>query len=244
LLDWIEARALQAIAKAPEGARVSVGQMRPAADAAGGERLLARGYSVMRYFLEMQIEMDGPPPQPRFPPGIVPRSMADLPGTGDERLRPVVDADREIFRDHWGFVEQPPEQEFADWKHWVEQDPDHDPRLWFLAMQGDQIVSVSLCAPKSPQDPEMAWVHSLGVKRPWRRQGIALAMLHYTFGQLFRRGMHKVGLGVDGQSLTGATRLYERAGMRPAFKETLFEKELRPGLELATQSLPEAGPRG
>lgn len=237
LLDWIKARALQAIPKAPDGARVSLGQMRPDTDVSGGKRLLARGYCVARHFLEMQIEMDAPPPPPVFPEGVAASSMADLPGTDDERLRPVVDADREIFRDHWGFVEQPPDKEFADWKHWVELDSEHDSRLWFLAKHGDQIVGLSLCAPKSPQDSQMAWVHSLGVKRSWRRQGIALAMLHYTFGQFYRRGITKVGLGVDAQSLTGATRLYEKAGMHPARKEALYEKELRPGVELSTQSL-------
>jgi ribosomal protein S18 acetylase RimI-like enzyme len=243
LLDWIEARARQAIPKAPDGARVSVGQMRPSVDRDGGERMLARGYSVVRYFLEMQIEMDEPPPPPVFPPGIVPSSMADLPGSDEQRLRLVVIADRDIFRDHWGFVEQPFDKDFADWKHWVDQDPDHDSRLWFLAKQGDEIVGVSLCAPKSPQDPQMAWVISLGVKRPWRRQGIALALLHYSFGQFYQRGVRKVGLGVDGQSLTGATRLYEKAGMHPVYEEKSYEKELRPGVELATQSLPKAGSR-
>lgn len=49
---------------------------------------------------------------------------------------------------------------------------------------------------------------------------------------------------VDGQSLTGATRLYEKAGMHPVYKETLYEKELRPGVELATQALLEADPHG
>jgi len=244
LLDWGEARALQAVPKAPEGARVSVEQMRMDEDRAGGERLLARGYRVIRHSLEMQIEMCEPPPPPAFPAGITARSMADLPGDGDEQLRPVVEADREIFRDHWGFVEQPLEVEFADWKAWVEKDPEHDPKLWFLAMQGDQIVGLSLCTPKSPQDPEMAYVDSLGVRRPWRRQGIALAMLQHTFGQFYLRGTHKVGLSVDAQSLTGATRLYEKAGMHPARREALYEKELRPGVELSTQTLPEEGAHG
>jgi len=237
LLDWIEARARQAIAKAPDGARVSVGQMRPSADGAGGERMLARGYSVMRHVREMQIEMDAPPPPPIFPEGLRTSSMAELAGTHADQVRAVTLADQEIFRD----FEQPIDEAVADWIHWVDNDPHHDPKLWFLAMQGDQIVGVSLCSPQSPQDPDMAWVISLGVKRSWRRQGIALAMLHYTFGQFFQRGVRKVGLGVDGQSLTGATRLYEKAGMRPVYEETLYEKELRPGVELATQSLAEAG---
>jgi ribosomal protein S18 acetylase RimI-like enzyme len=172
------------------------------------------------------------------------RSMADLPGTHADQVRTVALTDQEIFRDHWGFFEQPAEEVVSDWRHWVDNDQEHDPRLWFVAIEGDQIVGLSLCSPTSPQDPQMAWVHSLGVKRPWRRHGIALAMLHYTFGQFYRRGTHKVGLGVDAQSLTGAMRLYEKAGMHPARQETLYEKELRPGVELATQSLSEAGADG
>ena len=49
---------------------------------------------------------------------------------------------------------------------------------------------------------------------------------------------------MDGQSLTGATRLYKKAGMHPARQETLYEKELRPGVELATQSLSEGDAHG
>lgn len=44
---------------------------------------------------------------------------------------------------------------------------------------------------------------------------------------------------VDAQSLTGATRLYEKAGMHVDVKHqrAQCEKELRPGQELATQSV-------
>jgi len=47
-----------------------------------------------------------------------------------------------------------------------------------------------------------------------------------------------VGLGVDAQSLTGATRLYEKAGMHPDPHHQLsfFELELRPGIDLSTQT--------
>ena len=45
---------------------------------------------------------------------------------------------------------------------------------------------------------------------------------------------------MDAQSLTGATRLYERAGMRPLVHYDSYEKELRPGVELSTQTLDEA----
>ena len=161
LLDWIEARALQAIPQAPEGTRVSVGHSRPSTDTAGGERLLAHGYSVKRYFIEMQIEIETPPPAPLLPAGIQMGSMADLPGTQAEQVRLIALTDQEIFRDHWGFFEQPIDVIVADWMHWVQEDAHHDPGLWFLAMQGQQIVGLSLCTAKSPQDPEMAWVFSL-----------------------------------------------------------------------------------
>jgi ribosomal protein S18 acetylase RimI-like enzyme len=83
----------------------------------------------------------------------------------------------------------------------------------------------------------MGWVDTLGVRRPWRRQGLAEALLYHSFAELRRRGLTRVGLGVDAHSLTGATRLYEKVGMRAIRDFTLFEKELRPGVNLATQTI-------
>ena len=39
-------------------------------------------------------------------------------------------------------------------------------------------------------------------------------MLLHSFGVFWRRGLKAVALGVDSESLTGATRLYESVGMR------------------------------
>ena len=46
--------------------------------------------------------------------------------------------------------------------------------------------------------------------------------------------MRVVALGVDAQSPTGATRVYEAAGMRADSSAVIFEKILRPGVDLAT----------
>jgi len=40
---------------------------------------------------------------------------------------------------------------------------------------------------------------------------------------------------VDAQSLTGATRLYEKAGMHMERQFSFYEKELRAGADLATK---------
>jgi hypothetical protein len=44
--------------------------------------------------------------------------------------------------------------------------------------------------------------------------------------ELYGRGQRVIGLGVDAENPTGATRLYERAGMRIVGSAALFEKEL------------------
>ncbi len=104
-------------------------------------------------------------------------------------------------------------------------------------MDGDKIAGVALCDSFQIGDPDMGWINTLGVRRPWRRQGLAEALLYHSFGELRQRGRTSVGLGVDAGSLTGATRLYEKARMRPIRDFIQFEKELRAGMDLATQTI-------
>ena len=146
-------------------------------------------------------------------------------------------AKSETFRDHWGHVEAPEQEGFALWQHRRLHDSNYDPSLWFLAIDGDEIAGFSLCQQRTSEDPAMGWVNSLGVRRPWRRRGVAEALLYHSFGELRRRGQASIGLDVDASSLTGATRLYEKAGMSAIREFTRFEKELRPGSELKTQAI-------
>ena len=69
----------------------------------------------------------------------------------------------------------------------------------------------------------------VGVRRAWRRRGLGLALLRHAFGEYRRRGVRKVGLSVDAESVTGAPRLYERAGMRLQTGYVVYVKEIRPG---------------
>jgi len=154
----------------------------------------------------------------------------------DRDLEAVAWADREAFRDHWGFTERPFEQDVQMFRHWLGE-PRFDASLWFMAMHGNEVAGVSLCDLRTEDDPGMGWVGSLGVVRPYRKQGLGLALLRHSFGELYRRGRRKVGLGVDAGNLTGALRLYQKAGMRVYRQHNTFEKELRPGVELSTQSV-------
>jgi ribosomal protein S18 acetylase RimI-like enzyme len=73
----------------------------------------------------------------------------------------------------------------------------------------------------------MGWVRNLGVRRGWRGRGLARALLQHAFGAFYARGCTTIGLGVDAQSPTGATRLYQRAGMRVTEEYETYEKMLR-----------------
>jgi len=53
-----------------------------------------------------------------------------------------------------------------------------------------------------------------------------MALLRHAFGAFYARGYRGAGLGVDAESLTGATRLYERAGMRVTEQYETHEKML------------------
>ena len=232
LIQWAEERARQAIPKTPEGARVVLLQSALSTDTAAQELFRKQGYQLIRHAFRMVIEMNGLPPEPLIPTGLNIR-----PFVRDEDLHALVLAVRDAFKDHWGYVEHPFEEDYEEWVHWIDNDPNHDPSLWFLAVDGEKITGMSLCQPKTVEDPEMGWVDTLGVRRPWRRRGLALALLHHSFGEIYRRDKRRVGLGVDAQSLTGATRLYEKAGMHVQRQYDNYEKELRSGEDLSTQSL-------
>ena len=232
LLAWEEKRAREAITRAPADARVTLHHGALRQDGRSRELLEQGGFTVVRHFWRMVIEMDQAPSAPTSPAGISVR-MFD-PGTD---LESTVWSVRDTFKDHWGHVDSPYEEELKFWRHWITQEKDFDPAIWYLAVAGDEIVGTCLCWPKRHEDPEMGWIDVLGVERRCRRRGLALALLLHSFREFFSRGKRKVGLGVDAASLTGATRLYERAGMKPVRESVAYEKELRPGKDLARRTL-------
>ena len=79
----------------------------------------------------------------------------------------------------------------------------------------------------------IGWIDTLAVRATWRRRGLGYALLTHAFHELYARGMRRMALGVDAENPTGATRLYERAGMHVGQQYATFGKELRAGIELA-----------
>ncbi len=227
---WIEPRAREAINKAPEGARVCIEQNLFDKDAPGKAFLENRGYRQTRHFWRMAVELDDALATPVWPNGIVVQNV-DL----REDLERPFRAASEAFRDHYGHVDGDFEERLERRRHEVENDPDYSPDLSFLAMDEDQIAGVCFCSPQSGTDTSSGYVNSLAVLSPWRRRGLGLALLLHALSVLREKGKARAVLHVDAQSLTGATRLYERAGMHIDQLSHEYQLELRAGVDLAAK---------
>lgn len=236
LLHWMENTAQRVIERCPEDAQIKY-QTNSNRNADHRIQFLERmGYTHTRNFYRMLIEMDETLPEAVLPEGIIIRTF-----NYPDELEAIARADNEAFKDHWGFVETPVEEDIKYWKHYIENDRLFDASLYFLAVdaQTNDIAGLCLCRTEQHSKPEAAYIETVGVLRPYRRKGLALAMLHHAFGELYRRGRNQVALHVDASSLTGATRLYEKAGMRPDETWMNFQKIIREGVDLSTTSVEE-----
>jgi mycothiol synthase len=180
--------------------------------------ITARGYRAIRASYTMEAELpEAQPPVPAAIDGIVFRTYR--PGE-DEQL--AYEAQEESFEDAWDHNPQ----SIETWREFTVKQADFDPSLWFLAWDGDEVAGLCLTAPERSGDPGYGWVGTLGVRRRWRRRGIGEALLHHSFRALYDRWQRRVRLSVDSESPTGATRLYERVGMRVVHQQNTWQREL------------------
>jgi mycothiol synthase len=173
------------------------------------------GYRLIRHSYRMAITLPNELEEPRWPEGIEVRMMRP----GEERE--VYEMHEECFADHWEHEREP----YEEWAHWTVERADFDASLWFVALDGDELAGYALCRPFEAE-PDMGWVEMLGVRGPWRRRGLAKALLHHVFREFAARGFPRVGLGVDAESLTGANVLYEHVGMEVVRRFDVYEQPL------------------
>lgn len=233
---WGEQRARQALARTAADLQVTMVSGVLEQHTAAHELLKSRGMQEVRSFYQMSIALDGDIPEPVVPEGITIKAWSEVEDT--VTLRDIAWADYEGFRDHYGFTEQPFETMLEMWEHWVSNDETIERELWFLPMTANgEIVGVSLCLNKSHNIDNWGYVDSLAVLPQWRRKGLALALLHHSFRAFKARGYERVDLHVDAQSLTGATRVYERAGMHVSERHISYELLLRDGRDISRKEL-------
>jgi mycothiol synthase len=180
-------------------------------DTAAHALLESRGYRDARHFFEMAIELSERP--------HVPDATIETFSGEEDDARAFHHALEEAFQDHW----EHHDEGFEKWWDRHRANPSYDPTLWFLIRDGDEIAAT--CRNEGNRNGG-GYVAALGVRRPWRGKGYAKALLLHAFCEFWDRDMPRVTLGVDAESPTGATHLYERVGMHVESENVVFEKVL------------------
>ena len=187
----------------------------------GGRVLLeSAGYEPFRRFFSMvRPDLESIPDAP-LPEGLdirpIPRDRTVL--------RQVFDAANEAFRDHFGWVDEGDES-FASFI----EDPATDPDLWLVAFDGDEVAGAVLNGIHRQDDGSGdGWLDSVFTRRPWRRRGLARALIVRSLQLLRERGLGSAALGVDAQNANEALGLYESCGFRMASSSTAFRAPFGP----------------
>lgn len=216
LLDLLEGRARELAPLWPDRGRVVLQVAHLVGDDRAPALLAAKGYGRARSFFRMVREIEGPLPDPSWPEGVEVRPLD--PGREGPALHA---AELEAFADEWDYVPLG----YDEWHGRVFGRSGFDPSLVPVVWAGDEVVAFSRNYPK--RNGDWGFIGTLGVRPAWRRQGLGLALLQESFRRFRDTGETIVALGVDVENPTGATRLYERAGMRVLWQADVWQKELR-----------------
>jgi ribosomal protein S18 acetylase RimI-like enzyme len=176
-------------------------------------------YEPVRYAFHMETpDLDHIPDAP-MPPRL------EIRPAEPEHYRAIWEANVEAFRDHWGATETE-EEDFESWLN----NPMLQPEMWVVAWEGDQVAGSILNfinhGFNDRTGRKLGYTEWISVRRPWRRLGLARALLARSMQVHKDRGMTQTALGVDTENPTGALGLYESMGYRVVSKTTTYRKRL------------------
>ncbi len=205
LMDWAERR----LAEIALGHRSDASKMLET-QAVPGTALDAivkcMGYVPSRHFFEMVGPLDA------VPAAVAPEGITITPLL-EHSVREAWAVSREAFMDHWCYSE----------KNWSNErleeiiaSPLFDLSLWFIAVADGRVVGSVRNYIKPDENAilgrKRGYISNLCVLRPWRRRGIASALLSKSMAGLASRGLTEARLTVDSERTTGALSLYTKAG--------------------------------
>lgn len=222
LLAWGEARARESIRDGSGGPGTLphvFGANTGSHDAAGVAFAKSHGYVAARFHFGMRRDLSEPIPDAPLPDGLEIRPVRP------EHHRAIWLADVEAFRDHWDASAQA-ESDFVQWF----SEPEIDTSLWQVAWDGDEVAGLVVNGIYPHENEQLGlkigWLDSVATRRPWRRRGLASALITRSLAVLRERGMEIASLGVDTENPTGALRIYERFGFRPHRTWVFYRKPI------------------
>lgn len=187
-------------------------------------KLLKRfDYQPVRYFFEMKRDLTAPITDVHIPTGLQIR-----PVTADQF--PAIHAGwYEAFEDHWGYIAA----KEGDLERWVKQVttiPAYNPDRWVIVWDGAEVAGITFNGIHEETNQEFGlnegWLHTICVRRPWRKRGLASAMIVESMRRFKDWGLDVAALGVDASNTSGALGLYERHGFKQSSKLTTWRKQI------------------
>ena len=181
--------------------------------------LVSEGYEPARYHYDMvRPDLEEIPELP-LPEGLEVRPVPP------EHYYTVWKAEEEAFRDDWDASEWEDER----FEEMVES-PTFQPHLWQVAWDGDEVAGMVLNFIDEKENEEYkrkrGWTEDIAVLRPYRRQGLAKALIARSLRLHKSLGMTEAALGVDVDNPNGALRLYQSTGFRMVKEHTTYRKPL------------------
>ena len=169
------------------------------------------GFAPVRYFSDMVADTT-PTAAVALPPGL--RCEPYKP----EFEQALYEAHMEAFSDHWGFQRRA----LDAWVLLTVGSDGFRPQWSRVAFDGDAIAGYVLGY--ADGSPDRVYIGQVGTRRPWRRRGLAGALLGEVMAAAHADGLKFAGLGVDADSPTGAVGVYERIGFRAESRTVAFRR--------------------
>jgi mycothiol synthase len=177
------------------------------------------GFRTVRWFLELERDLTAPIEETPTPSDVVIRPM-----NLDTDVAAYHLAMNESFRDHWNT----PELTLEQVRHLL-QSPGARPELTLLAFGPDE-EPAGVCANSvrtehnQQHNVREGMVSTLGVRRAFRRNGLARALLTRSLRLLRDEDLTTAVLHVDSENPTGATRLYDSVGFTERKRSMVLQK--------------------
>lgn len=219
LLRWLEARQREVARGQPQASAwlhhvfVTEGERERA------HLLRKAGYALVRHFLSMERASLKDIPEVPLPAGFEVRPVRP------EHHRAIFDAYAEAMHDHWGMAAPEPD----DYARWLRART-FQPQLWQVAWHVQSNRVAGQVKPWIDEEQNATtyrrrgYTEFIGVGAPWRRQGLATALIARALRAQRDAGMTESALAVDGGNAHQAARLYERCGFRVAQRDAVYQK--------------------
>jgi mycothiol synthase len=218
VLSWMEARGGQRLHEMPDGLPHLL-RTNCQDNVHDSIALFERhGFRPVRYHNRMRRDLSQPIPDVSVPDGLTLRPYSR------EFDRSAWEALNESFRDHWSF--EPVTDE--EWQMFFIGRSTFRPDMTFLAVEGNRVVGLCFTnvnpEANERQGIKEGWIDDVAVRRPWRKRGVAYALLCQSMRAMKADGLDYATLGVDTENPTGALGLYERLGFVAVRRMITFEK--------------------